>query len=137
MDLRPARPAETSAILALWGTARSAAAVTEDTPESVALLLARDPEGLLVAEDDGAVVGAIVAGWDGWRGNLYRLAVAPGHRRRGIGRALVAEAHAVLRSRGARRVTALAAGDEADVLAFWAACGYARDDQMVRFVVNL
>jgi hypothetical protein len=40
--------------------------------------LLEDGDGaLLVAEADGRVVGAIVAGWDGWRGNMYRLAVLP------------------------------------------------------------
>jgi ribosomal protein S18 acetylase RimI-like enzyme len=34
-------------------------------------------------------VGTLVAAWDGWRGNMYRLAVLPEHRRAGIGRELV------------------------------------------------
>jgi ribosomal protein S18 acetylase RimI-like enzyme len=41
-----------------------------------------------VAEGDGEIVGALIAAWDGWRGNMYRLAVREGHRREGIGLAL-------------------------------------------------
>ena len=98
--VRPATPADVDAVLDLWGVARTAAAVTEDTPEAVSGLIEHDPGALLVAEVDGLVVGALVAAWDGWRGNVYRLAVLPEHRRRGIGRALAEEGHRRLRERG-------------------------------------
>src|SRR5439155_19661967 len=79
VTIRRARPADTDAVLALWGAARSAAAATTDDAGAVAGAI--EQGALLVAEDGGAVVGTIVAGWDGWRGNMYRLAVAPSHRR--------------------------------------------------------
>ncbi len=79
--VRPATRETWTAVLELWGVARTAAAVTEDTPEAVAALIDHDPGALLVAELDGRVVGALVAAWDGWRGNVYRLAVLPEHRR--------------------------------------------------------
>ena len=74
-DVRAARPTTSTAVLAVWGPARSAAAVTEDTAEAVAGLIERGT--LFVAEADGQIVGALIAGWDGWRGNMYRLAVLP------------------------------------------------------------
>ena len=77
------------AVLALWDACRSEHAVTADTPERVGALLATAPDALLVAELDGALVGAVIGAWDGWRGNFYRLAVRPEHRRRGIARRLV------------------------------------------------
>ena len=60
-------------------------------------------------EDAGLIVGAVIAGWDGWRGNIYRLAVDAGHRRRGIGLQLVRAAEQYLHDCGVRRVTALVA----------------------------
>lgn len=39
---------------------------------------------------DGRIVRTIISGWDGWRANLYRLAVDPGLRGRGLGRTLLA-----------------------------------------------
>ena len=56
-----------------------------DSSEAVAVLLARDPGALIVAEADGEIVGSVVAGWDGWRGSVYRLAVAERYRRAGLG----------------------------------------------------
>jgi ribosomal protein S18 acetylase RimI-like enzyme len=135
--VRAAGPADVAAVLALWARARSANASTPDTPEALRRLLGTDPGALLVAERDGAVVGALVAAWDGWRGNMYRLAVDPPHRRRGIALALVRAGEARLARCGARRVTALVAHDEADAVGLWAAAGYARDETIARFVRNL
>jgi len=106
--VRPAGPGDIEAGLALWARARTAAASTPDTPEALANLLAHTPGALLVAElEDGTIAGALIAAWDGWRGNMYRLAVDPPQRRRGIARALVDEGERRLRAHGARRVTAL------------------------------
>jgi ribosomal protein S18 acetylase RimI-like enzyme len=140
ISVRPAGLADLPAVLALWARARSAAASTPDTPETVQRLLARDPGALLVAvvaDPPGAIVGAVIAAWDGWRGNVYRLAVDPAHRRRGIALALVRTGERRLAAQGARRVTALVAHDEADAVGLWAAAGYARDAAIARFVRNL
>jgi ribosomal protein S18 acetylase RimI-like enzyme len=133
--IRPARPDEIDAVAALWGMSRSAHAITEDTPERIARVV--DAGALLVAEVDGTVVGAVVAGFDGWRGNMYRLAVADGWRRRGIGRRLVEAGEAQLRALGAPRVTALVAFDDGDARAFWASVGYGVDAEIGRMVRDL
>lgn len=137
--VRPAGRADIAAVLALWERARSAAASTPDTPETVTRLLDAGPGSLLVAErdPDGAIVGALIAAWDGWRGNMYRLAVDPAHRRTGIALALVRAGERHLAALGARRVTALVAHDEPDAVGLWAAAGYARDADIARFVRNL
>jgi ribosomal protein S18 acetylase RimI-like enzyme len=134
VEIRPATADDFAGVLDLWSTARSAAAVTPDTRESLEQL----PAGaLLVALDRSQVVGALIAGWDGWRGNLYRLAVLPGHRRRGIGRALIEAGHAHLHAQGARRVTALVGADEDVALALWRAVGYRHDIEIARLSRNL
>jgi ribosomal protein S18 acetylase RimI-like enzyme len=126
-EIRRGTTADIDAVLALWRAGRSAAAVTPDTPAAVAALLARDPDALLIAEAPGeGVVGVLIVGFDGWRGNMYRLAVTPPHRRQGIGSALVAAGHERLAALGAVRVTALV-GDEHAALSFWTAAGYERD----------
>jgi ribosomal protein S18 acetylase RimI-like enzyme len=122
-------------VLALWETSRSAASVTPDTVEAVETLL--DRSLLLVADDGGEIVGTLVVGWDGWRGNMYRLAVRADHRRRGIGLALVEAGHEHLHSLGARRITALVGAEEEEAAALWRAAGYEHDRKIVRFVRNL
>jgi ribosomal protein S18 acetylase RimI-like enzyme len=140
IGVRAAGSADIPAVLGLWARARSSAASTPDTPETVRRLLERDPGALLVAETGAtgaALVGALIAAWDGWRGDMYRLAVDPAHRRRGVALALVRAGERRLREQGAKRVTALVAHEEADAVGLWAAAGYARDEAIVRFVRNL
>lgn len=101
------------------------------------LVEAGSPAALLVAEREGEVVGALIAAWDGWRGNMYRLAVRDEHRRRGIGLALTRAGEDYLRERGARRVTALVAFDDDEAGAFWEAAGYPADREIGRRVRNI
>lgn len=123
-EIRTAAPADAAAVLALWAIARTAHAVTPDDEAAVEGLLARDPSALLVAKADGRVIGALIAAWDGWRGNMYRLAVLPEARRRGLALALVRAGEARLRERGARRVTALVGRGDDAAEALWTAAGY-------------
>jgi ribosomal protein S18 acetylase RimI-like enzyme len=132
--IRPVRADEIPAVLELWH-AEAIAGATDDG-RSIRKLCSVDPSALLVAEQDGQLVGTVIAAWDGWRGNLYRLAVRSTHRRRGIGRALVLAAVAQLRNRGTTRISAVVfETDEAFALA--EAIGGERDQRVVRFVKTL
>ncbi len=134
--IRSCRPDECAAVLDLWRRADATPSATDDLAELERLV--RDPRAsLLVTERDGRLAGSIIGAWDGWRGNVYRLAVAPEWRRRGVGRALVREITRRLAAQGARRITALVEREHPEALAFWDAMadeGYARDPRMARYV---
>lgn len=125
------------AVIELWGQARSGHASAADRVDHVESLVIDSPAALLVAERDGDVVGALIAAWDGWRGNMYRLAVSEGCRRQGIGRALTRAGEDYLRECGARRVTALVAFDDEVAGGFWDSAGYPLDREIGRRVRNL
>jgi len=129
-------PTDVHEILELWRRAEAEPSVTDDE-HGLRGLLAHDPQGLLVARAGDEIVATVIAAWNGWRGSLYRLAVAPEHRRRGVGRAMVREAEQRLRARGARRIDAVVVGSQADLMSFWTAMGYEAQDDRVRFVKNL
>jgi ribosomal protein S18 acetylase RimI-like enzyme len=135
--VRLGRPQEASTVLELWQQARSAHASTADLLEDVQRLLSETPGSLLVAEADGAILGALIAAWDGWRGNMYRLAVRCEHRRRGIGLALVQAGEEHLQGQGARRITALVGYEDEVARAFWESAGYPPDRKIGRCVRNL
>jgi ribosomal protein S18 acetylase RimI-like enzyme len=137
VTIRSAVAADVAAVLELWSRARSCGASTADDQAVVRRLLKRDPEALLVAELDGELVGTLVAGWDGWRGNMYRLAVAPERRRQGIAAQLVQEGERRLLAQGASRVTALAWRQDTLASSLWTAVGYEDDSGIGRFVRNL
>jgi ribosomal protein S18 acetylase RimI-like enzyme len=133
VKVRPCRPDEVGEVLELWHAAETYPSATDDQ-EGVDALLAHDAEALLVAEVDGDIVGALIAAWDGWRGNMYRLAVAPAHRRAGLATELVRAGERRLRERGARRVTALIAKEDTAAVALWQAAGYGCDERVDRYV---
>jgi ribosomal protein S18 acetylase RimI-like enzyme len=135
--VRPAEAADLPKVLALWDDARSEAASIPDTEDALQTLTAHTPDALLVAELDGDVVGAVIAAWDGWRGNIYRLAVKRECRRLGIGLQLVNAGERHLSEKGVRRVTALVVTEELGAAALWKAAGYEQDSAVVRFVRNL
>lgn len=137
IEVRRCRPAELRAVLTLWAEARSPHATVADSIDEVEQLIADSPAALLVAARDEEIVGALIAAWDGWRGNMYRLTVRAEHRRRGIGLALAKAGEDYLRERGAHRVTALVAFDDETAGAFWEAAGYPRDQAIGRRVRNL
>ena len=132
---RRATEDDVDALLALWAVGRTKYAVTSDTPEAVRLVLGRSP--VFVVDGDDGLNGAVIAGWDGWRGNLYRLAVRPSARRAGLGTALVETAEAWLIEQGARRISLFVAFDNDEARAFWATVGYAADEIIGRMVRDL
>jgi ribosomal protein S18 acetylase RimI-like enzyme len=131
--LRSGRAEDAEAVVELWRAAGAVPSVTDD-PTSVRRLVGFDPNALVVAESDGKVVGSVIAGFDGWRANLYRLAVHPGVRRRGLGLALVAEAERRLVQHGARRANALVVAAHDHAVTFWEAVGYPLDPRIGRHV---
>lgn len=101
-------------------------AYTADPRSDLDAVLAHDADLLLVASDGEALVGTVTGTWDGRRGWLMRLAVAPPARGQGVGRALCEELERRLVARGAAQVNLFVLGDNADALAFWDRQGYTR-----------
>ena len=126
-----------AAVFALWDRAYDDGGGHRQ-PDDVSRILAGGTGArLLVAEVGTRVAGALVAGYDGWRGTMYGLAVDPDYRRRGIAGALVSEAEAWLESIGCHRITALVVKDHPWATGFWESAGYALDDFMGRYSRNL
>jgi ribosomal protein S18 acetylase RimI-like enzyme len=127
------------AVLAFWRDATTGPSSTDDV-DGVRKLLAHAPGSLLVATDDadgtGPIVGTVIAGWDGWRGTMYRLAVARDQRRKGIARALVRDSERWLVEHGARRLHLIVDEHQPEAEAFWAAAGYQPSGQ-TRFMKTL
>jgi ribosomal protein S18 acetylase RimI-like enzyme len=133
-DIRPAVQGDIPSVLALWRDA--AAASSTDTVDALASLLDRDPGALMVADASGEIVGSVIAGWDGWRGSVYRLAVAPAHRRAGLGARLLHEAERRVQALGARRLQAIVEGSDARALAFWDSTGWESQIGQRRFTTG-
>jgi len=113
------------AVHALWSRGGPGVQFSRsDEPAEILKKLGRDPDLFLVAEQGGQVVGAVMGGYDGRRGLVYHLAVAPEVRRLGIGKALMSELEARLREKGCLKSYLLVTRDNADVLAFYRELGW-------------
>lgn len=133
VTIRSATAVDIPAVLSLWRDAGAEPSHTDD-PESLGRLIDVDPGSLLVAESEGRIVGSVIAGWDGWRGSIYRLAVDPRLRRAGLGRRLVAEAEARLAEVGARRLQAIVSTSDGPAREFWQSSDWNEQVRRARFV---
>ncbi|PKW06329.1 Ribosomal protein S18 acetylase RimI [Streptomyces sp. 1222.5] len=134
--VRPAGPDDLDAVLAFWKTAAEGTSVSDDRA-GVEGLVERDPDALLLAESGGELVGTVIAGFDGWRCHLYRLAVHPERRRRGIGSALLAAAEERFTRLGGRRADAMVLVRNESGQHAWRAAGYGPQEQWRRWVKPL
>jgi ribosomal protein S18 acetylase RimI-like enzyme len=134
--VRPCGPRDVSDVLALWHRSRDQQAGGDDAA-GLRRLIERDPEALLLAELGGRAVGSLIAAWDGWRGNMYRLTVHPEHRGQGIALELVKAGEQRLRARGARRISALVWKQDRPAVGLWQRAGYAHEEGTGRFVKTL
>ncbi|MEV6247418.1 GNAT family N-acetyltransferase [Streptomyces sp. NPDC051742] len=135
-QIRTATPDDAEAVLAFWKESAKGTSVSDDV-RGVTRLVERDPEALLLAVADGRIVGSVIAGWDGWRASLYRLAVLPSYRRRGISTALLRAADERFVALGGRRVDAMVLEENETGHHLWTAAGYRRQDQWRRWVKPL
>jgi ribosomal protein S18 acetylase RimI-like enzyme len=130
-EIRPATTDDVAGVLAFWREA--AQATSTDTSEVVVSLVRRDPGALIVAEANGHIVGTVIAGWDGWRGSIYRLAVGPDQRRSGLGQALLRAAEDHLAGLGASRLHAIVVESNDVAVAFWTASDWEHQAGQLRF----
>ncbi|MFB7173742.1 GNAT family N-acetyltransferase [Streptomyces sp. NPDC056254] len=133
LHIGPAAADDLTAVLDFWKTAAEGTSISDDLA-GIGLLHERDPQALLLARRDGELVGTVIAGFDGWRCHLYRLAVHPGHRRRGIGAALLAAAEERFAALGGRRADAMVLDGNVRAHPAWAAAGYGAQEQWTRWV---
>ncbi|MET9109192.1 GNAT family N-acetyltransferase [Streptomyces zhihengii] len=131
--IRPATAADAEAVLAFWTLAAEGTSITDDV-DGVTRLIGRDPQALILAERDGLLVGSVIAGYDGWRCSLYRLAVLPSHRRRGISTALLEAAERRFAAVGGRRADAMVLEANERAHHAWSAAGYHRQNHWRRWV---
>ncbi|MGW5618067.1 GNAT family N-acetyltransferase [Streptomyces sp. NPDC003877] len=136
LRIRAATPDDLDAVLAFWKVAAEGTSISDDRG-GVERLVARDPEALVLAERDGELAGTVIAGFDGWRCHLYRLAVHPEHRRRGIASALLAAAEERFVRLGGRRADAMVLTRNETAHQAWGAAGYAAEEQWRRWVKPL
>lgn len=127
MQIRPAKRHDHDAVCALW----DAAGLGKTAADEWTALIDGPNSAILIAEDGGDVIGAVVATYDGWRAYIYHAVVDPWRRREGIGHALLREAEMYLTEAGARFVFTMVDGRNEDGVALLGGSGYVADADVV------
>ncbi len=124
--IRPYRDSDESAVVVLWQTCGLTRPWNPPVAD-IALLRGSGHGEILVAQQEGGVIGSVMVGHDGHRGWIYYLAVAPSRRRDGLGGQLMRAAEAWLRARGIRKVELMIRDTNTAVSAFYARLGYCKE----------
>jgi len=113
-------PQDYESVFSLWQTAGKGIHVARsDTQEEIEKKLARDPDLFLVAEVGSGIIGTVIGGFDGRRGMMYHLAVAPQARNQGVASALVSELETRLARKGCMRMYLLVYPDNQTAIDFY------------------
>ena len=130
LQIRPYQTTDQSAVIALWRLVFPNPAPHNDPLLDIQRKLTVQPECLLVADQDGSIVGTIMAGFDGHRGWVYYVAVHPEQRRQGIGQKLMSTAEQALERLGCNKINLQVRADNVSVLAFYRSLGYAVEERI-------
>ena len=134
LRIRPLRPDDYDRLIRLWDEAGlDHRPLGRDRRAAIEREIAGPSSVFLVAEEDGQMVGVVLGTHDGRKGWINRLAVAPGVRGRGIGRALVDAVEAQLEACGIGIVTCLIEEWNADSMRFFEAIGYVEHRECVYY----
>lgn len=127
MHIRSYALGDEDAVIHLWeqcGLTRA----WNDPRKDIARKLTVQPELFLVGEFDGKVVATLMAGYEGHRGWVNYLAVAPQCRRHGFGRILMQEAEERLLALGCPKVNIQVRASNAEAIGFYREIGYVPDE---------
>ncbi len=127
MQIRPYREADEHAVVALW-RACGLTRPWNDPHKDIARKLTVQRELFLVGEVQDEVVATVMAGFEGHRGWVNYLAVAPELQGRGHGAALMKLVEEKLMSFGCPKINLMVRSTHAPVLAFYRHLGYAVDE---------
>ena len=126
-EIRRYAESDCDQVVALWRAC--GLVVSWNVPEEdIASKIGFQPELFFVAERQRRVVGSVMAGYEGHRGQINYLAVLPELRGAGLGRRLMHHAESALREIGAPKINLQVRGANREVIAFYEALGYRVDD---------
>jgi ribosomal protein S18 acetylase RimI-like enzyme len=126
MLVRPVRKADENTGGALWQRCDLIKSWNDPHRDSQRTLTVQ-ADLFLVGEVDGAVVATVMVGFDGHRGWVNYLAVAPECRKQGLGRQLMCCAEEKLHALGCPKLNLQVRDSNTAVLAFYNAVGYTVD----------
>jgi len=127
MNIRPYADADQAQVVALWQICELTRP-WNDPVKDIARKQQVRPEWFLVGELDGQVIASVMFGYEGHRGWMNYLAVAPQYQSKGYAQALIETGEALLLAAGCPKISLQVRSSNAKVIAFYQSLGYAQDD---------
>lgn len=135
--LHPIHETDYPKLMKLWEVVGCIEVRQADTPETLGNFLKRNHGCNYAAYAGTRMIGALLAGHDGWRGYLYHMAVKPDYRQRGIGAQLVHAAVGGIRKEGISNIHCLVKQENLIAQQFWEACGFKQRDELLDYSLTL
>ncbi len=129
MIIRKHQKTDRNSLIDLWKTTFPDTPSHNQPDKIIDAKLAVD-DLIFVAEQDGALIGSCMAGYDGHRGWLYAVAVLEEYRRKGIGAELVNTAMAALKELGCIKVNLQIRATKTKVAAFYKSLGFETEERL-------
>lgn len=127
MDIREFSDADRAAVIRLW-QACDLTVPWNDPGRDIDRKLQVDRDLFLVGTVDGEVVATVMGGYEGHRGWINYLAVAPAVQRRGYGQRMMAAVERRIAARGCPKINLQIRRGNVEVMAFYQSLGYLDDD---------
>ena len=127
MEIREFRVADEQAVIALWQRC-DLIRPWNNPHKDISRKLEVRADLFLVGLIDQTIVATVMAGYEGHRGWINYLAVAPEEQRRGLGRKMMDAAEHRLRVAGCPKINLQIRSDNRGAIAFYSALGYVVDD---------
>lgn len=128
--IRPYRDSDERDIVALWGLCFPGGPARNDPQAVIARKSKVQPELFLVGLRGPRLIATALAGFDGHRGWVYRVATHPDHRHRGYARRMMAEVEQRLSALGCPKLNLQVYADNSGVVAFYERLGYAVEQRI-------
>ncbi len=126
MNIRPYAPADETAVISLWS--RCGLIALQNNPQAdIARKLADSPDLFLVGVAGSEIIASVIAGYEGHRGWINYLAVAPEHQKTGFGRQIMDHAESLLRALGCPKINLQVRSTNTQVIAFYQRLGFSVD----------
>ncbi len=126
-EIRPFEARDGEAVVALWH-ACGLVVPWNDPVKDIERKLRVQGEMFLVGSLGGSVVATVMAGYEGHRGWVNYLAVAPEQRRQGLGRRMMAAAQARLYAMGCPKINLQIRKLNRSAARFYRSLGYVEDE---------
>lgn len=127
--IRAYETADEAAVVSLW---RACGLVVpwNDPVRDINRKLRIQPEFFLVGLSHGKLAATVMAGYEGHRGWINYLAVAPKHRRQGFGCRMMDAAEERLRAVGCPKINLQIRRSNTEVVDFYRSIGFLEDDSI-------